>query len=82
MFVQKKGAGAIWPITPAAGVPWLTRVQSCGARPSKYPSFGARGAVLAPVFCKTKKDYIDQEAGEKYETKVVGNDSSYCLASY
>ena len=35
----------------------------CGARPSKSPSFGARGAVLAPVFCKTKIDYIDQEAG-------------------
>ena len=23
-------------------------------------------------------DYIDQEAGELYETKIVGNDSSYC----
>ena len=33
---------------------------------------------MAPVFCKTKKNYIDQEAGEEYETKVVGNDSSYC----
>ena len=33
-------------------------------------------------FCKTKKDFIDQEAGEKYETKVFENDSSYCLASY
>ena len=37
--------------------------------------FGAR-------FCKAKKDYIDQEAGEKYETKVVGNGSSYCFVSY
>ena len=33
--------------------------------------FGAR-------FCKTKKDYIDQESGEYFETKVDGNDSSYC----
>ena len=46
------------------------------------PSFGTQGAVLAPVFCKAKKDYIDQEAGEKYETKVGGNGSSYCFASY
>ena len=23
-------------------------------------------------FCQTKKDYIDQKAGEQYETKVVG----------
>ena len=27
---------------------------------------------MAPAFCKAKKDYIDQEAGKKYETKVVG----------
>ena len=27
-------------------------------------SFGTRGVVLAPVFCKTKKEYIEQEAGE------------------
>ena len=33
-----------------AGVPWLTRALSCGARPSKWLSFSARGAVLAPVF--------------------------------
>ena len=26
--------------------------------------FGAREAVLAPVFCKTKKDYNEEEAGE------------------
>ena len=32
-----------------------------------------------PVFVKPKKDYIDQEAGEKYETKVVGNGSSHCF---
>ena len=24
---------------------------------------------MTPVLCKAKKDYIDQEAGEKYETK-------------
>ena len=35
--------------------PWLTRALSCGARPSKLSSFGARGAVLAPFFCKPKK---------------------------
>ena len=34
---------------------------------------------MAPVFCKAKKYYIDQKAGEKYETKVVGNGSSYCF---
>ena len=73
---------SIWPITPAAGVPWLTRALIWGPRPSKEPIFGARGVVLAPVSCKTKKDCIDQEAGEKYEKKVVWNDSSYCLASY
>ena len=28
-----------------------------------------------PFFCTAKKDYIDQEAGEEYETKVVGNSS-------
>ena len=38
--------------------------RRCGAHPSTLPSFGPRGAVLAPDFCKTKKDYIDQEAGE------------------
>ena len=32
-------------------------------------------------FCKAKKDYIDQDAGEKCETKVVGNGSSYCFVS-
>ena len=60
----------------------VTREQTFGTRPSKKPSFGTRGAVLAPVFCKAKKDYIDQEAGEKYETKVVGNGSGYCFVSY
>ena len=34
------------------------------------------------MFCKAKIDYIDQEAGEKYETKVLGNGSSYCFVSY
>ena len=34
---------------------------------------------LAPVFFKAEKDYIDQEAGEKYETRNVGNGSRYCL---
>ena len=34
-------------------------------------------------FLKDQKNYIDQEeAGEKSETKVGGNDASYCLASY
>ena len=37
-----------------------------------------QGAVLAPVFCKAKNDYIGQEAGEKY----VENDSNYCFNSY
>ena len=37
---------------------------------------------MAHVVGNTKIDYIDQEAGEYYEAKVVGNDSSYCLASY
>ena len=32
------------------------------ARRSKS-SLDVTGAVLAPVFCKTKKDNIDQEAG-------------------
>ena len=27
----------------------------------------------------TKTDYIDEEAGEKYKTKDVGNGSSYCF---
>ena len=34
------------------------------------------------LFFKAEKDYIDQEAGEKYETKVVGNGSSNCFVSY
>ena len=34
---------------------------------------------MVPGFSKAKKDYIDQEAGEKYETIVVGNGSSYCF---
>ena len=29
------GRGLWWPITPAAGVQWLTRALSCGARLSK-----------------------------------------------
>ena len=30
---------------------------------------------MAPVFCEDKKDYIDQEAGKRYETKVGGKGS-------
>ena len=41
-----------------------------------------RGAVLAHIFWKAKKDYIGQETGEKYETKVVGYGSSYRFVSY
>ena len=26
---------------------------------------------MAPVFCKAKKDYVDQEAEEKYEKKLL-----------
>ena len=48
----------IWPITPAAGVPWLTRALSCGARPSKQLSFGARGVVLELVFVFVKPNQI------------------------
>ena len=50
----------IWPITPAASVPWLTQAQVMAPACRSNPG----GAVLEPVFCKTKKDYIDQEAGE------------------
>ena len=50
--------------------------------PVEVTQFWARGAVLAPVFCKTKKNYMEQEAGEQYEIKVVRNNSSYCLATY
>lgn len=35
-----------------------------------------------PFFLRPKKDYIDRGVGEKYETQVVGNDSSCYLASY
>ena len=71
-----------WQTTPAPDVASVTRELTFGTRPSKKPSFSTRGAVLAPTFCKAKKDYIDQEAGEKYETKVFGNGSSYCFVSY
>ena len=45
-------------------------------RPPRKPNFGTRGAVLAPFFWKGQNYNIDLEAGEKYETKVVGNGSS------
>ena len=50
--------------------------------PVKVTQFWRPRIGMAPDFCKIKKDYIGQEEGKKYETKVVGNDSSYCLASY
>ena len=50
--------------------------------PVEVTQFGTQGVVLVPVFCKDKKDYISQEAGEKYETKVVGNGSIYCFVLY
>ena len=37
---------------------------------------------LGEGYCESKKDYIDQEAGKKYETKVVWNGSSNCFVSY
>ena len=33
-------------------------------------------------FLQAQKEYIDQEAGENYETKYVGNGSSCCAVSY
>ena len=62
----------IWQTTPAPDVASVTRELTFGTRPS----------ILAPVFCKIKKDYIDQEPGEKYKTKVVSNGSSYWFISY
>ena len=67
---------------PAPDVASDTRELTFGTRQTKKPSFGTRGAGLAPVFCKAEKDYIGQEAGEKYEATVVGNGSSYCFVSY
>ena len=60
------------PSRPPSHVASVTWDLALGTRPSKSPSFGTpRGAVLAPVFCKAKKDYISQEAGEKYKTKAL-----------
>ena len=60
-----------------AGVPWLTRALSCGVEITKFWRPWRGGARFL-----IKKDHIDQEAWELYKTKVVGNDSSYCLESY
>ena len=38
--------------------------------PIKVTQFGTLGAVLALDFCKAKKDYIDQEAGESMKQKL------------
>ena len=54
-----------WQTTPAPDVASVTRELTFGTRPSKKPSFSTRGAVLAPTFCKAKKDYIDQEVRGK-----------------
>ena len=68
-----------WQTTPAPDVASVTRELTFGTRPSKKPSFSTRGAVLAPVFCKAKKDYIDHDAVKNYKTKVVENGSSSCF---
>ena len=57
--------------TPAPDVASATR------EPTFLAPAHRSNPALAPVFCKGKKDYIDQEAGEKYKTTIVGNGSSY-----
>ena len=41
--------------------------------PIEVTQFWYPRSCFGTRFCKAKKDYIHQEAGEKYETKVVGN---------
>ena len=43
--------------------------------PIEVTQFAPEERFWRPFFCKAKKDYIDQEAGEECETKVVGNSS-------
>ena len=73
----------IWQTTPAPDVASVTRELTFGTRPHRS------NPVLAPeerfrrhFFVRPKKEYIDQEAGEKYETNIVGNGSGYCFVSY
>ena len=68
--LQRKYHVRIWPIT-AAGVPWLARALSCGARPSKQLSFGARGVVLAPDFCKIKRIILFKWQGNSMKQKLI-----------
>ena len=50
--------------------------------PVEVTQFWCPGTGFGAFFLYDQKDYIDREAWEFFETKVIGNGSSYCLTSY
>ena len=50
---------------------WQTTVAPDGTSVARALSCGARGAVLAPVFCKTKKNLLIKRMGNSMKQKLL-----------
>ena len=58
------------PSRPPRHVASVTWDLALGTRPSKSPSFGTRGAVLAPVFVRQKKIILVKRRGKSIKQKL------------